>query len=276
MNIPHNIFTDPKNETTFRQDGYIVLEQFKPADIQALLAIFSEFEPEHELDAIATVLLSDKDMLRTIHQRVAPIFERCLYPVLNRYKFILGNFVAKRAASAYGKFPLHQDSTFVEEDEHIGITIWCPLIDVDKHNGCLGVVPGSHRLNNYYRAPCILPYPHLLSAIELDYMHYIPMRVGQVMLMDNRVIHGSPSNLSSTMRPVAAGVAIPEAAPLLCCYRDEQSDAENMQVYQVPDDFYLRYTMLSHPQEGQLYKTVPHRIEALTIEKAQSMFQAVA
>jgi hypothetical protein len=49
-------------------------------------------------------------------------------------------------------------------------------------------------------------------------------------------------------------------------------NAKETTVYQVPDDFYLRHTMTTFPQEGSLYKTVSKHIEPLSIEKIQTQF----
>jgi hypothetical protein len=266
------MFINPLHETEFLRAGYVVLDLLSEEDIHNLQRAFAEVEQWHQFDFVASVLIPNVELRRSIHQSVAPVFERSLLPVLDQYKIVLGNFAAKRASSALGKMPLHQDNTFVEEGERTGITLWCPLVDVAEHNGWLGVVPGSHRLDNPYREPSPLPYPQYEGVIEATYLRYLPMRAGQALLMDNRLIHGSMPNLSEAMRPVAAGVAIPAESPLLCCHAEETT--EEVHVYQVPDDFYLRHVMRTVPKEGQLHKTVPRSIEALTTEKMELMFHA--
>ena len=272
--MSQNIFIDPQHEAKFLQDGYVVLDLLSEDDIHDLHRAFHEVEQWHQFDFMASVLMRDVELRRSIHESVAPVFERSLLPVLDRYRVVLGNFVAKRASSTFGKMPLHQDITFAEESERTGITLWCPLVDVGEHNGWLGVVPGSQHLDNPYRDPCQFPYPQYVDVIESAYLQYLPMRAGQALFMNNRLIHGSPPNLSGAMRSVAAGVAIPEESPLLCCYAEEAADTGTVQVYQVPDDFYLRHVMRTEPKEGQLHKTVLRSVETLTTEKMESMFHA--
>lgn len=269
--MANKIFIDSISDTAFQQNGYVVLDLLKGEDISELQKAFADVEEQHDYDYIASVVLHDFEMRRSIHENLRPVFERRLLHVLDNYKLVVGSFVAKRSASENGKFPLHQDPTFVEEDEHIGISIWCPLVDVDMHNGCLGVLPGSHHLKNLYRTASMLPYPELVEIIESMYMQYIPMKAGQVLFMNTRMIHGSPPNLSAAVRPVAAGVAIPSALPLLCCYVDEVTDPYTTNIYQVPDDFYLRHIMQSLPKEGQQYKTVPRQVEAMTKENIATL-----
>lgn len=266
------LFIDSNNEAAFHRDGYIVLDLLTEEDVTKLKTAFGIVEKQHSFDIAASVVLPDLEMRRFVHQSITPIFEQRVRPLLNKYKIILGSFVAKCGGSEQSKFPLHQDPTFVEEEHHVGLSIWCPLIDVDMSNGCLGLLPGSHRLNNLYRSPCMLPYTEIEGILESEYMKYIPMKKGEVLLMNTRTIHGSPPNLSSTIRPVAAGVAIPEHLPVLCCYSSMDENAKETTVYQVPDDFYLRHTMTTFPQEGRLYKTVSNHIESLSIEKIETQF----
>jgi hypothetical protein len=267
-----NVFVDQQYNAIFQEQGYLVMDLLTAKDIADLKSVFTTVEAQHTYDIVASVVLHDIEMRRFIHQNILPVFERNLLTVLNEYKFILGSFVAKRADSAYGKFPLHQDPTFVEEENHVGLSIWCPLVDVDEINGCLGILPGSHRLKNLYRAPTMLPYSELVDIIEARYMHYIPMKAGQVLFMNTRVIHGSPPNLSKTMRPVAAGVAIPAHLPLLCCHVDEEAIPAKTSVFHVPDDFYLRHTMTALPKEGTCFKTLSTQIEQLSPEKIEKQF----
>ncbi|MBI4531278.1 MAG: phytanoyl-CoA dioxygenase family protein, partial [Candidatus Latescibacteria bacterium] len=44
-------------------------------------------------------------------------------------------------------FPWHQDSGYYgdpTESYHL-LSLWLSLVDVDEHNGCMQVIPGSHR-----------------------------------------------------------------------------------------------------------------------------------
>ena len=47
----------------------------------------------------------------------------------------------------FGVTPWHQDAGVVnpDADESLILTVWFPLTDADAENGCLQVVPGSHR-----------------------------------------------------------------------------------------------------------------------------------
>ena len=47
----------------------------------------------------------------------------------------------------YGEVPAHQDSGYFEPfcDDALVLTMWIPLVDTTPDNGCLWVIPGSHK-----------------------------------------------------------------------------------------------------------------------------------
>ena len=47
----------------------------------------------------------------------------------------------------YGEVPVHQDSGYFEPfcDDSLVLTMWIPLVDTNPDNGCLYVIPASHK-----------------------------------------------------------------------------------------------------------------------------------
>src|SRR5262245_58145735 len=124
--MTYNVFLNPEYESHFQREGYLVLDLLTAKDISDLLGTFSSVATQHEYDFFTSVGLRDFELRRFIHENISHVFERSFPNILSQYKHVLGSFVAKRAASENGKFPLHQDPTFVEEMKHTGLTIWCP------------------------------------------------------------------------------------------------------------------------------------------------------
>ena len=100
-------------------------------------------------------------------------------------------------------FRLHQDSQYYgEPTQHAHIvTVWIPLVDVDKGNGCLYVIPGSNRWglvggardeNNRIRS---------FEDVEARGTPVpVPMKTGDILLFSNLTFHGSKVNLSDAVR----------------------------------------------------------------------------
>ncbi|MEM7134837.1 MAG: phytanoyl-CoA dioxygenase family protein [Chloroflexota bacterium] len=105
---------------------------------------------------------------------------------------------------ARGEVPWHQDSGYLLAhcDQHLIVTCWVPLVDVDEENGCLYVLPNSHRkgIIRHYTGghggfleiagedlPSVEPIP-------------IPMKAGGVLFMTNLTPHASFENKTDLVR----------------------------------------------------------------------------
>ena len=104
----------------------------------------------------------------------------------------------------YGAVPWHQDSSYFEPycDKALVLTAWLPLVTATEQNGCMWVIPGSHR------QPVV---PHQLHAsgkyLEIAEADLpagervcCPVRKGGVLLMTNRTVHGSFANRTEIVR----------------------------------------------------------------------------
>lgn len=97
--------------------------------------------------------------------------------------------------------PWHQDNGVVTEDadDTALITVWFPLLDVAEEDGCLMVVPGSHR--NGLLTHCgsgRLRVPDQLVDAQLA--RPLPMRRGSVLFMHRRTLHSALPNRSGQVR----------------------------------------------------------------------------
>jgi ectoine hydroxylase-related dioxygenase (phytanoyl-CoA dioxygenase family) len=95
----------------------------------------------------------------------------------------------------------HQDQGVIrsEADNTPILTIWLPVNEATIENGCLSVIPGSHRNGLTHHCPGAdgLTIPDRLlepRAIPL------PMQVGSILCMHRLTQHSSLSNLSNTIR----------------------------------------------------------------------------
>ncbi|MYF99228.1 phytanoyl-CoA dioxygenase family protein [Candidatus Poribacteria bacterium] len=99
--------------------------------------------------------------------------------------------------------PWHQDAgvCWPETDPYFMLTIWIPIVDATLENGCLQVLPGSHKFgllpHVWNQAGLAVPpenQPPDLTPKEL------PIRAGGVILFHNYTLHSAKPNESDTVR----------------------------------------------------------------------------
>jgi hypothetical protein len=96
------------------------------------------------------------------------------------------------------------------------------LRDTDRGNGALRVLPGSHLRSSPIHA--LLPEAHGDAAAELDASHpafadlpgqvTLPLRAGDAVALDYRLLHGTHANASDTRRDAVLLTFVPSWAEL--------------------------------------------------------------
>lgn len=100
-------------------------------------------------------------------------------------------------------FPWHQDSGYYgdpTESYHL-LSLWLPLVDVDDHNGCMQVIPGSHQWG--LRPVTRDEDGHHMPLEDVESrgrIETLPMKVGDVFAFHNLTYHRSLMNQSDEIR----------------------------------------------------------------------------
>ena len=88
----------------------------------------------------------------------------------------------------YGRCTKHQDAVYARGSLN-SVTIWIPLQDVDQNNGCLRIVPKSHKFGLFpNRGGVITDFP------DEDFVH-VPMKAGEVLVFSHFTVHRSGENI---------------------------------------------------------------------------------
>ena len=104
----------------------------------------------------------------------------------------------------YGEVPAHQDSGYFEPfcDDSLIITMWVPMVDTNEENGCLYVLPGSHKgeveEHKMHESGKYLAIDQELQAAINPV--FCPVPKGGVLLLSNKVVHGSLKNATDQVR----------------------------------------------------------------------------
>lgn len=97
------------------------------------------------------------------------------------------------------KVPWHQDWGVLlpEADESTIVSCWVAITDADERNGCLQVIPGSHRSELLSHCPTDPQSSIPDQFLELDKARSLPMAAGSVLFFERRLVHGSLDNVTS-------------------------------------------------------------------------------
>jgi phytanoyl-CoA hydroxylase len=94
--------------------------------------------------------------------------------------------------------PWHQDNGVIlpEADESDILTVWMPITEATVQNGCLQVIPRSHRGDLVPHCPQEKGVAIPEKLIPTERALPLPMRPGSVLLMTQRTVHSSLDNLT--------------------------------------------------------------------------------
>ncbi len=83
-----------------------------------------------------------------------------------------------------------------EADHSTILTVWFPLNEATVENGCLQVIPGSHRSELIAHCPTEKGVAIPESMLPATRAVPLPMRPGSVLLMTRQTVHSSLDNIT--------------------------------------------------------------------------------
>jgi ectoine hydroxylase-related dioxygenase (phytanoyl-CoA dioxygenase family) len=216
----------PGQIAQFRRDGYVTLREvvtedeiagFEP-DFQRFIAgqipgmgrdfcdMSGPYGRAFEEFSLVNAVLPRKhlpELQGNIYERRATSIARQLVGETATLDY--DQFLAKRPAKPQAAFAWHQDLGYWPTGTPDTATATCSLAldDADEENGCLAVVPGSHRQGLRAHRPLHgedREQSHILS-VELgadDEVVRLPLRRGDITVHDELIVHGSAGNRSPT------------------------------------------------------------------------------
>ncbi len=218
----------------YAQDGYLLVRNaFDPDVLEALRALI-----DVQVDAYARELLQ-RGRVRTLHEglpfprRLAALLDgtgirlrkwsnflfgpeihalvtskrllHALRAVLGPEVLFHGDYqlTPKLPRNPVQAFPWHQDTLYYgRASRHLHVvTVWVPLVPAHAANGCIEVLPGSHRWGLLDGVRGIEGNVHPLEDIAARGRPvHVEMRPGDALLMGNLTFHASGMNMTDEVR----------------------------------------------------------------------------
>jgi ectoine hydroxylase-related dioxygenase (phytanoyl-CoA dioxygenase family) len=258
---PHACFKDAALGRRFDEKGFVVLDA--ALDETALRRISDHYERHRDRYLyrryISTMEMDDEDHRIGTSNLFFELTSELADALFKDYVQYYGGYGVKHPTGDASILGMHQDLTMVPYDApRTGLTLWVPMADVDHRNGCIQAVPGSHRLNRCARAVGMdYAYSDIEEWICDEHLKFVPMKRGQVLVMDQALSHRSGSNDSAGARVAIMGMFRPRETSLRYYLLNEEDPSGTLDVYEVPDDFYLRQRLGDKPYAGEFRGRIP-------------------
>lgn len=201
---------------SFARDGHLspcfrlsdtILEALRQA-AAALIAARSDLRPEFV--PMPHVPLSG----RAEHLAVAEPFLRFAREpaVLDMIESVIGPDIVLWAGALFSKpggdgraLPWHQDGIYWPLRPMATVTLWVALDRADRENGCMRVIPGSHRQGFLAHETSdeeglVLNTGLVEGSFAIEKARAVELEAGQVSLHDAFLVHGSEPNTSPRRR----------------------------------------------------------------------------
>ena len=132
--------------------------------------------------------------------------------ILDAVESLLGPDILLFGASVFAKkardtrfVSWHQDAAYYGLDPQEEVTCWVGLTDADMENGCMRVIPGSHRQadavhEETYDPQNLLGRGQTIRGVDEKTAVYMPVKAGQFSIHHERTWHASSPNPSDRRR----------------------------------------------------------------------------
>ncbi len=209
--VPLHLVPDQVKE--YHERGFLVVrELLQPVEVQLLIDTFMNMhaagqipgggEPDEHVSDIfferyPRMVHPHRVSGTALQYLLDPRIATCLTDLLGEEPLAAQSMFYFKQPGARGH-ALHQDNFFVQVEPGTCIAAWIALDVVDRENGGLEMVPGSHAMNIFCPETDadqkvsstreVVPIPPGLKAEGVDMMR------GDVVFFNGTIIHGSPEN----------------------------------------------------------------------------------
>lgn len=257
-----SIFKENQQQAQFEKDGFVKIPLLENHQIEQLQELCVSYFPEVSGVFFSSSYLNDASLKKKISKEIIEIIQDKLAKFFINYRSIGAAFLIK-GVGAQSEMPMHQDWTIVDESKFYAANIWIPLTPTDAKNGTIEVMKGSHRWNNALRAPTLpFPFEGHQERIKKE-LTLIETKPGEVVVLNQALIHYSKPNLSDAIRPAITTGIVSKSAPLVFHYWNKEE--KDLEKFEQADDFLLEFTdfhqaIFQRPLQGKSLGSIDYQI----------------
>ncbi len=125
--------------------------------------------------------------------------------IIGKNILICGTTLFIKEKKEMGFVSFHQDAKYIGLEPHNWVTVWLAVTDTNENNGCMRMLPGSHKENLKFHEEEFDKYNLLtrgqtIKDVSLDKTIPIVLKAGEISLHHPLIVHGSGLNNSDDRR----------------------------------------------------------------------------
>lgn len=228
------LFSKSQLKEQFSAEGFITTDVlFDGRQLSEIESLLQPFIKPFQGELFFSLFENNPGQNLQIAQLLKPFIESIAARYCLDYRVNTPSFLIKPPFTMQ-ELKLHQDWNYVDENLWQSATIWMPLRGATPENGCLFVLPGSHRWHNNHRSPSLETARLPLTPSLVPFIKTLEIKAGQAVMFHPALFHGSYPNKSERQRVVVTAVLLPSKAPFV----HYQYNNEGMGIceYALPED----------------------------------------
>jgi hypothetical protein len=246
-------FHDISHQQAFEKDGYTLVNLLSEEEVQALRALYFSNKEAHLLVKDKMHSTSDThntDLILAVDAAIKDIVLPKAAKVLKEFDVLLGGFLVKEAGMG-SETGFHQDPTLVDDPKYVSANIWISLQDTNFQNGNLQLVKGSHRM-----VDCLVVTPQFpvfydsFRSILPQYATNVPVKAGQAIVLNNKLIHGASANQTDVERLAVVMAIKSKAAAWTFHYLEPGKDFTEIEKYAIDLQAFASLEKNQRPKNG--------------------------
>lgn len=251
------IVKDEKIAAALDRDGFIVLDFIDPSIVEELKEEYESLfqSSKTRIGRFTPMEHSSPDSKRHIHKFIIEKIKKSLDKYFFDFQTPIASYFVKYA-NATGDLSWHQDASILLNthlEPHLGI--WCPLLDVNEENGTFCLIEKSHKYSHsVFLDGLNWPFSDFIPLFEKR-KKVIPLKAGQMVLFDLRLIHHALPNKTNLDRVVFC-VRLTHLKSKYYSFKCLDYDTNSIEVFEENQNYYLRDDWSSENQASNQTKKV--------------------
>lgn len=253
-NFDYKVFKNSDFQAELEEQGFIHLKNVVNKDyIEQLMDIYKQAYDKFDSiknnpDFLNTLTIADTELKRHIREKVNPVLEKMLSEFMNMDQLYLpfGCSYCVYYPNTKKNFKPHQDTAYVDETKTYSIVVWFPLADTDIKNGCLHILPKSHFWDNTNRSASMIWAFEKYSKLLWEHLKPIPTQLGDVIVFDTSIVHGSFYNGGLKER-VALNIPLLQKGTEMISFHP--IDEHTGYLYKIDDNYFIDESLYAEPSK---------------------------